>query len=183
MARDGLAAGSPRKPFFLWVHYFDPHAPYEAPAEAMAGAASPYDGEVAFVDAQLGRLLRRVEEAAGGPTLVLVTADHGESLGEHGEDTHGIFVYDSTLRVPFILAGPGVPAGGVARTVARGIDVAAHPPRLRRPRREGDGGALAAAGGLRRDGCPTSRPTRSRCTRSCSTAGPRSTPGGPRSTS
>ena len=116
--------GSPRKPFFLWVHYFDPHAPYEAPAEAMAGAASPYDGEVAFVDAQLGRLLRRVEEMKGEPTVVLVTADHGESLGEHGEDTHGIFVYDSTLRVPFILAGPGVPAGAVARTVARGIDVA-----------------------------------------------------------
>ena len=116
--------GSPRRPFFLWVHYFDPHAPYEAPAEAMAGAASPYDGEIAFVDAQLGRLLRRAEEAAGGPTLVLVTADHGESLGEHGEDTHGIFLYDSTLRVPFILAGPGVPPGGVARTVARGIDVA-----------------------------------------------------------
>jgi choline-sulfatase len=118
------APGSPRKPFFLWVHYFDPHAPYEAPAEAMAGAASPYDGEVAFVDAQLGRLLRRVEERKDEPTLVLVTADHGESLGEHGEDTHGIFVYDSTLRVPFLLAGPGVPAGGVSRTVARGIDVA-----------------------------------------------------------
>jgi arylsulfatase A-like enzyme/tetratricopeptide (TPR) repeat protein len=119
------AAGSPRKPFFLWVHYFDPHAPYEAPAEAMAGAASPYDGEVAFVDSQLGRLLRRVEEEAKGtPTLVLVTADHGESLGEHGEDTHGIFLYDSTLRVPFLLAGPGVPAGGAPRTVARGIDVA-----------------------------------------------------------
>jgi arylsulfatase A-like enzyme/Tfp pilus assembly protein PilF len=116
--------GSPRKPFFLWVHYFDPHAPYEAPAQAMASVASPYDGEVAFVDAQLGRLLRRVEEKKSEPTLVLVTADHGESLGEHGEDTHGIFVYDSTLRVPFILAGPGVPGGAVSPTVARGIDVA-----------------------------------------------------------
>jgi choline-sulfatase len=118
-------AGSPRKPFFLWVHYFDPHAPYEAPAELAAGASSPYDAEVAFVDAQLGRLLRRVEELEkGAPTLVLVTADHGESLGEHGEDTHGIFLYDSTIRVPFVLAGPGVPAGGVVGTVARGIDVA-----------------------------------------------------------
>jgi len=118
-------AGSPRKPFFMWVHYFDPHAPYEAPAESMRGVASPYDGEIAFVDAQLGRLLRRVDELGkNAPTLVLVTADHGESLGEHGEDTHGIFVYDSTIRVPFILAGPGVPAGGVARSVARGIDVA-----------------------------------------------------------
>ena len=116
---------SPRKPFFAWVHYFDPHAPYEAPAESMRGVASPYDGEIAFVDAQLGRLLRRVEELGkGAPTLVLVTADHGESLGEHGEDTHGIFLYDSTIRVPFILAGPGVTPGSVARTVARGIDVA-----------------------------------------------------------
>ena len=61
---------------------------------------------------------------APGRALVLVTADHGESLGEHGEDTHGIFLYDATLRVPFLLAGPGVPAGQVAATVARGIDVA-----------------------------------------------------------
>jgi len=115
-------AGREPAPLFLWVHYFDPHAPYEAPAEFMAGGASPYDGEVAFVDAQLARLLRRVE--AAGPALVLVTGDHGESLGEHGEDTHGIFVYDATIRVPFLLAGPGVPPGVVARTVARGIDVA-----------------------------------------------------------
>jgi arylsulfatase A-like enzyme/tetratricopeptide (TPR) repeat protein len=112
-------------PFFLWVHYFDPHAPYEAPAEYTSRAASPYDGEITFVDAQLARLLRRIDEVdKGTPLLVLVTADHGESLGEHGEDTHGIFVYDSTLRVPFILAGPGVPEGRVAETVARGIDVA-----------------------------------------------------------
>ncbi len=113
--------GQQPAPFFLWVHYFDPHAPYEAPATFMANGASPYDGEVAFVDAQLARLLRGVE--AAGPTLVLVTGDHGESLGEHGEDTHGIFVYDATIRVPFLLAGPGVPLGVVSRTVARGIDV------------------------------------------------------------
>ncbi len=112
-------------PFFLWVHYFDPHAPYEPPAEFAARAASPYDGEIAFVDAQLARLLQPLEK--GRPEdrpLVLVTADHGESLGEHGEDTHGIFVYDATLRVPLILAGPGVPAGAALDTVARGIDVA-----------------------------------------------------------
>ncbi|HUG53347.1 MAG TPA: sulfatase-like hydrolase/transferase [Vicinamibacteria bacterium] len=120
------AAPSPAPaPVFLWVHYFDPHAPYEAPAAFMAPGTSPYDGEIAFVDAQLGRLLRGVDETArGAPILVLVTADHGESLGEHGEDTHGIFVYDATLRVPFLLAGAGVPSGVVATTVARGIDVA-----------------------------------------------------------
>jgi choline-sulfatase len=121
---DDLPRGPSAAPFFLWVHYFDPHAPYEAPAEYTLRAASPYDGEIAFVDAQLGRLLQRVEVRGGARTLVLVTADHGESLGEHGEDTHGIFVYDSTLRVPFLLEGPGVPAGRVSETVARGIDVA-----------------------------------------------------------
>jgi choline-sulfatase len=120
---DGLAPGD-SAPFFLWVHYFDPHAPYEAPAEYTLGAASPYDGEIAFVDTELARLLRKVQEKSGGSALVLVTADHGESLGEHGEDTHGIFVYDSTIRVPFLLEGPGVPAGVVSETVARGIDVA-----------------------------------------------------------
>ena len=149
-----------------------------------AGVASPYDGEIAFVDAQLGRLLRRVEEVGkGAPTLVLVTADHGESLGEHGEDTHGIFLYDSTIRVPFILAGPGVPAGSVARTVARGIDVAPTLLDYAGLAAKGDGGALAAPGGVRRDAARRARPTRNRSTRSCSTAGPRCTPGGPRSTS
>ncbi len=118
---DTLGREGDARPFFLWVHYFDPHAPYEAPAEFMANGAAPYDGETAFVDAQLKRLLRRVDERGGA--LVLATADHGESLGEHGEDTHGIFVYDATIRVPFLLAGPGVKPGVVSRTVARGIDV------------------------------------------------------------
>jgi arylsulfatase A-like enzyme/tetratricopeptide (TPR) repeat protein len=112
------------RPFFLWVHYFDAHAPYEPPAEFAARTGSAYAGEIAFVDAQIARLLARIQAAAPGGTIVLVTADHGESLGEHGEDTHGIFVYDSTLRVPLLVAGPGVPAGSVPATVARGIDVA-----------------------------------------------------------
>jgi choline-sulfatase len=119
-----LEASPAGAPFFLWVHYFDAHAPYEPPAEFVARTGSAYAGEIAFVDAQVARLTGRIESALPGRTLVLVTADHGESLGEHGEDTHGIFVYDATLRVPFVLAGPGVPAGRVAATVARGIDVA-----------------------------------------------------------
>jgi arylsulfatase A-like enzyme/Tfp pilus assembly protein PilF len=119
-----LSAGAPA-PFFLWVHYYDPHAPYEPPA-ALAGrfAGAPYDGEIAFVDSQLARLLRGLEEkGALAHTVVLATADHGEALGEHGEDTHGLFVYDATLKVPWIMAGPGLPAGRVASPVARGIDV------------------------------------------------------------
>ncbi|PYQ38385.1 MAG: hypothetical protein DMF77_24225, partial [Acidobacteria bacterium] len=105
--------------------YYDPHAPYEPPGDlAERFRAAPYDGEIAFVDLQLGRLLRGLEEkGALVRTIVLATADHGESLGEHGEGTHGLFVYDATLRVPWIVAGPGIAAGRVPDTVARGIDV------------------------------------------------------------
>jgi arylsulfatase A-like enzyme/Tfp pilus assembly protein PilF len=118
-------AGAEGSPFFLWVHYYDPHAPYEPPgALAERFRQAPYDGEIAFVDAQIARLLRALEEKdALARTLVLVTADHGEGLGEHGEGTHGLFVYDSTLKVPWIMAGPGIPSGRVPSTVARGIDV------------------------------------------------------------
>ena len=111
--------------WFLWVHYYDPHAPYEAPSEVGDRfRAAPYDGEIAFVDRELGRLLRALDEKQERrPTLVLVTSDHGESLGEHGEGTHGVFLYDATLRVPWIMAGPGLAAGRVADTVARSMDV------------------------------------------------------------
>jgi len=113
------------RPWFVWVHYFDPHAPYEPPAEYQQRAATPYDGEIAFVDAQIARLLQHLaDRAVLDATVTLLTADHGESLGEHGEETHGVFIYDSTLRVPWIVAGAGVPSGRVAHDVARGIDVA-----------------------------------------------------------
>jgi choline-sulfatase len=118
-------AGAAAQPFFLWVHYYDPHAPYEPPGKlAERFRTAPYDGEIAFVDAQIARLLRALEEKGRlSRTVVLVTADHGEGLGEHGEGTHGLFVYDSTLKVPWIMAGPGVGSGRVPVTVARGIDV------------------------------------------------------------
>jgi arylsulfatase A-like enzyme/Tfp pilus assembly protein PilF len=111
-------------PFFLWIHYYDPHAPYEPPGDlAERFKSAPYDGEIAFVDRQLARVLAALEEKrALTRTIVLVTSDHGESLGEHGEGTHGLFLYDTTLRVPWILAGPGVPGGRVSRTVVRQID-------------------------------------------------------------
>src|SRR5438093_5998304 len=119
----GPATGT--RPFFLWVHYYDPHAPYEPPGPlGERFRSSPYDGEIAFVDSQLARLLGALNDKRQlARTLVLVTADHGESLGEHGEGTHGLFVYDATLRVPWIMAGPGLDPGRVASTVARGIDV------------------------------------------------------------
>ena len=84
------------------MHLFDPHAPYDAPAEYRAGR-TPYDAEVAYTDAMLGQLLERLDAAhALDHTLIVLTADHGESLGEHGEMTHGLFAYDATLAVPLI---------------------------------------------------------------------------------
>ena len=107
-SRRPAATGASALPWFLWVHYYDPHAPYEPPADlAERFRRSPYDGEIAFVDRQLARLLQALDVRSDtARTLVLVTADHGESLGEHGEGTHGIFVYDATLRVPWVMAGP-----------------------------------------------------------------------------
>jgi choline-sulfatase len=122
-----LASGSagPASRWFLWVHYYDPHAPYEPPPDlADRFSRAPYDGEIAFVDRQLARMLHALDVSnETRRTVVLVTADHGESLGEHGEGTHGVFVYDATLRVPWVMAGPQIPAGRVSRTVARLIDV------------------------------------------------------------
>ena len=90
--------------FFSWVHVFDPHSPYRPPRELAAKySAEPYYGEVAWVDQALQPLFARLA-ALPRPTIVIVTADHGESLGEHGEATHGMFAYESTLRVPLIIA-------------------------------------------------------------------------------
>jgi choline-sulfatase len=118
-------ASQPARPFFLWVHVFDPHSPYDPPApfrEKYAGRL--YDGEVAYADQQLGRLFAAVaKKAPPENTLIAVLSDHGESLGEHGEYTHGVFLYDSTLRIVFLLAGPGVPAGLRLKQQARTIDV------------------------------------------------------------
>ncbi|HEY7509638.1 MAG TPA: sulfatase-like hydrolase/transferase [Vicinamibacteria bacterium] len=117
-----------RAPFFLWVHLFDPHAPYQAPAPYPARfAKQPYDGEVAYVDAQLGRLLDHLRtQGTLDRTLVVVTSDHGEGLGDHGEDEHLLFVYDSTLRVPLVLRLPGrLPAGARVAGQFRSVDLMA----------------------------------------------------------
>ncbi len=119
------AATAPAAPFFLWVHLYDPHDPYEAPAAVAAGAASPYDGEITFADAALGTLLAALgRHGLAANTVVAVIGDHGESLGEHGEDTHGMFVYESALRVPALLAWPGrLPAGRRVTPLVRAIDL------------------------------------------------------------
>ncbi|HVB38508.1 MAG TPA: sulfatase-like hydrolase/transferase, partial [Vicinamibacterales bacterium] len=95
-------------PWFAWVHLFDCHAPYHAPQEFRNGR-TPYDAEVAYTDAMLGRFLDELRSrGALDHTIVIVTADHGESLGDHGEATHGLFAYNSTLKIPLIISAPGI---------------------------------------------------------------------------
>jgi arylsulfatase A-like enzyme/tetratricopeptide (TPR) repeat protein len=130
---DGAArqdiAGAPR-PWFAWVHVFEPHAPYRPPAPFDSQYERPYDGEVAATDAALAPLLDAVHDSDRS-TLVIVTGDHGEALGDHGEETHGLFAYESTLRVPLIIAEVGGPnrrhavpeRGELSAVAARHIDI------------------------------------------------------------
>src|SRR5207244_3226208 len=104
-ARDGR--------WFAWVHVYEPHAPYRPPAPFdREYAAQPYYGEVAAVDRALAPLFDAVR-ALARPTLVVLTGDHGEALGDHGEMTHGLFAYESTLHVPLIVAELGADVRGV----------------------------------------------------------------------
>jgi len=100
-------------PLFLWVHYFDPHTPYAPPEPYRTRfAGRPYLGEVASMDAQLGRLADGFRASLGSaPNAIIVVGDHGEGLGDHGEATHGNLLYQSTMHVPFVMTGPGVPPG------------------------------------------------------------------------
>src|SRR5258706_508662 len=110
----GWGGGGGEGPWFVWVHLFDPHAPYRPPPPFDAQYANrPYDGEVAAVDAALAPLLETVR-ASARPTLIVVTGDHGEGLGDHGELTHGLFAYEATLRVPLIIADVGGSGGAAA---------------------------------------------------------------------
>jgi arylsulfatase A-like enzyme/Flp pilus assembly protein TadD len=104
-----------RGPFCLVAHYFDPHAPYDPPPEYGARySSSAYLGEVAFADSRLGPLLDAARQAASDNGLITaLVADHGEGLGEHGEEQHGFFIYDSTVRVPFVVSYPPLVAAGV----------------------------------------------------------------------
>lgn len=107
---DGIASD---RPFFLWLHLYDPHAPYEPPSEYRARFPSdPYGGEIAFVDDLVRQLVERLETTDRlDRTVLSVIADHGESLGEHGERTHGILLNQATIHVPWILVPPGSVAG------------------------------------------------------------------------
>lgn len=129
--------GSPRapsesRPLFLWTHFFDPHAEYRAPAPWNGLPGGPYGAEVAFTDTQLGRLIRTLERVRPNEWHIMVVADHGEGLGDHGELTHGVLANLSTLRIPMILS----PAPGTSHLRTDPIPLAAVP------------ATLLAAGGL-----------------------------------
>jgi len=104
----------PGKPFFAWVHFYDPHSPYAPPETFAKRFPDPYTAEIAFVDSQLGRL----QTLLGNNTIVVVTADHGEGFGEHGERGHGLLLYEESLHVPLLIAAPGVTRTRVSTPVS-----------------------------------------------------------------
>ncbi len=112
--------------WFLWAHYYDPHSPFTPPSPYREEYRDrPYDGEVAYMDAEIGRLLAGVARiGARDRTIVVAVGDHGEGLMDHGEHGHGVFLYDETARVPLIIAVPGLPEGPRrVRSVVRITDI------------------------------------------------------------
>lgn len=101
-------------PFFLWVHLYDPHDPYDPPEPYKSKSADPYDGEIAYADAMLGKLFAALKTVGlYQSALIAMMADHGEAFGEHGERTHGIFLYDETIHVPLLIKLPGTAGSSV----------------------------------------------------------------------
>jgi arylsulfatase A-like enzyme/Tfp pilus assembly protein PilF len=182
-ALEWLDAAGPRPPaFFLWIHLYDPHAPYDPPAEFLervrsVRASSPqprasspqppaseeslrYDGEIAYADSQIARVFESLRARRMlDRTLVVVAGDHGEGLGDHGERTHGMLLYDSTLRVPLVIASPGrsperrdeaVSLVDIAPTILRAAGVVPPPEMTGRDLLGGNGGALGDVHGVRR---------------------------------
>ncbi len=116
--------GWQKSAWFLWVHVFDPHYPYEPPEPFLSRyPEKPYDGEVAYVDSVLGEFFKYLEDSSHlDGTLIVLTSDHGESLGDHGEKTHGMLAYNSTLWVPLIVAFPGLKPARINQLAAH-IDI------------------------------------------------------------
>jgi arylsulfatase A-like enzyme/Flp pilus assembly protein TadD len=114
------------RPFFAWVHLYDAHAPYEPPEPFRSRhAGSLYDGELAYVDAQVGRIVDDLRKRGQlKRTIIAIVGDHGESLGEHGELTHGLLLYEPTLHVPLIVSAPGLLAAAVIEQPISSVDLA-----------------------------------------------------------
>ena len=112
--------------WFLWIHYFDPHSDYNPPEPYRSRfKGSLYDGEIAYTDAMFGEVIDHLSAKNElDKTLVVVTSDHGEALGEHGESTHGLFIYDATTHVPLIMSHPRLPSGERIDDVVGLVDVA-----------------------------------------------------------
>jgi choline-sulfatase len=123
-----LSVRDPARPFFVWIHLFEPHQPYVPPPEFMTPemGTDTYLGEIATMDHEIGRLLEELQEKGlFASTAILVAADHGEALGEKGEETHGVLCYEQSLHVPFILVRPdGARAGERSGAQVSGVDVA-----------------------------------------------------------
>jgi arylsulfatase A-like enzyme/Tfp pilus assembly protein PilF len=122
-----LSAREAEPPFFAWLHFYDPHAPYSPPEPfATRYRTDPYAGEVAYVDEVIGRVVGRLEEEGLlSKAVIAVVGDHGEGLGEHGERTHSLLIYNSTLHVPMILFAPGlIEPGNRIDSLVRTIDLA-----------------------------------------------------------
>ena len=112
-------------PFFAWVHLYEPHAPYTPPKDlAAAHPGRPYDAEVAAADRCVAEITAAARAARPDRLVTAVTSDHGEGLGDHGELTHGLFIYQSTLEVPMVISGAGVPAGKRTGGLTRSADLA-----------------------------------------------------------
>src|SRR5262249_49544827 len=119
------SGGTGGHPFFLWLHLYDPHEPYRPPQPFRdLFADRPYDGEIAFDDAVVASVMDRLDRLGLlGSTLIAVAGDHGESLGDHGEETHSMFLYESVLRVPMILWRPGRLPATVVPSMVRLVDL------------------------------------------------------------
>ena len=112
-------------PRFVWVHLYDPHDPYEPPSPFSEKYKDRlYDGEIAYADSALAHLIATLKKASAyANAIIIVVGDHGEGLGEHGEETHGLFLYDSTLHVPLIVKFPGATRGSVVEAQVRTTDI------------------------------------------------------------
>src|SRR5262249_16487658 len=112
------------QPFFLWVHFYDPHAPYDPPpAFGAKFPGRPYDGEVAAADFGVSTLVDALPPARRAETVIVVTGDHGQGLAQPAESNHGILFYDSPLPVPLVIQGPGIVAGATVSRQVRHVDL------------------------------------------------------------
>ena len=117
--------GQADRPFFCWVHFYDPHEPYDPPEPYRSRLADAYDGEIAFMDSQVKRLLDFLDaRKLAARTLVVIVGDHGESFGEHKEFGHGVFLYDTTMHVPLLIRLPGRIEPGTSDRLTGLADVA-----------------------------------------------------------